>query len=142
MENFCFVKSFRAFVFSLSFVLFYIFFNWLFSNEHKKIHLAMLWTAFYYTYFSLRNNFIAGTKGVIILNIPLVFLLVSAYLFKIDFSFLMYVVFLVPIASVFGFWFFKTKSLLILLLIMFLSLLVYFQAEVNRFLIPFLASFC
>ncbi|MEC4049789.1 hypothetical protein OX284_010150 [Flavobacterium sp. SUN046] len=133
MSNYSFVKSFRTFVFSLSFVMFYILFNCLFPNDHKKIHLAMLWTAFYYTYFSLRNNFITSCKGVIIINIPFVFILGAAYLLNTNFSMVLYSVFLVPIASLLGFYFYKMKSMLIILLIMLISFLVYTYSQADVF---------
>jgi hypothetical protein len=120
-------------IYYCSFVLFFILYYYGFSMEPKKVLIAMLLTAFYYTYISFRNNFILDMKGVVLLNLPFVVFVFSVGIIANAYSNVLYYSTLIPITSFFGYYFFKTKSIMVLLATIGISILVYFYYKDDLF---------
>ena len=127
------MKNIKILIYYCSFVLFFIAYNYGFSLEPKKLLIAMLLTAFYYTYISFRNNFLLDGKGVFLLNTHFVVFILSLSIFSNNYSNMFYYLTLVPITSFFGYYFFKTKSILVLLATLGISILIYVYYKEDLF---------
>ena len=114
-------------VYYCSFVLLYILYQYGFALTPNKLLIAMLLTSFYFTYMSFRNNFISNLKGVFGLNLPYVVMMLGVGFWSNDYSNAIHYMILIPMASGFGVLFFKTKSILVLMTIIGLCVLVYFD---------------